>query len=86
MFNKYKWLEEQTESLTEYLQHDPEATYDDLHDYMMTDIDNACIYYADCFDIIKELHFTDFTDSDFTISKRKPSCLRCPVRVRHRQP
>jgi hypothetical protein len=34
----------------------------------MTDIDNACIYYADCFDIIKELHFTDFTDSDFTIT------------------
>ena len=68
MFNKYKWLEEQTESLTEYLQHDPEATYDDLHDHMMTDIDNACIYYADCFDIIKELHFTDFTDSDFTIT------------------
>jgi hypothetical protein len=68
MFNKYKWLEEQTESLTEYLQHDPEATYDDLHDYMMTDIDNACIYYATCFDIIKELHFTDFTDSDFTVS------------------
>jgi hypothetical protein len=21
-----------------------------------------------CFDIIKELHFTDFTDSDFTVS------------------
>ena len=67
-FNKFQWLREQEASLTEYLQHDPEATYDDLHDHMMTDIDNACIYYADCFDIIKELNFTDFTDSDFTIS------------------
>jgi hypothetical protein len=68
MFNKYKWLEEQTESLTEHLQHDPEATYDDLHEKLLQDIDTDCIYYADCFDIIKELHFTDFTDSEFTIT------------------
>jgi hypothetical protein len=67
MFNKYKWLEEQ-ESLTEYLQHDPEATYDDLHEKLLQDIDTDCIYYATCFEIIKELNFTDFTDSDFTIS------------------
>jgi hypothetical protein len=86
MFNKYKWLEEQTESLTEYLQHDPEATYDDLHEKLLQDIDTDCIYYATCFEIIKELNFTDFTGSDFDNHKRKPSCLRCPVRVRHRQP
>jgi hypothetical protein len=84
MFNKYKWLEEQTESLTEYLQHDPEATYDDLHEKLLQDIDTDCIYYATCFDIIKELHFTDFTDTDFDNHQCKPSCLRCPVRVRHR--
>jgi hypothetical protein len=68
MFNKYQWLEEQTDSLTEYLQNDPEATYDDLHDKLLQDIDNDCIYYATCFDIIKALHFTDFTDSDFEIT------------------
>jgi hypothetical protein len=68
MFNKYQWLEEQTDSLTEHLQNDPEATYDDLHDKLLQDIDNDCIYYATCFDIIKALHFTDFTDSDFEIT------------------
>lgn len=68
MFNKYKWLEEQIESLTEYLQHDPEATYDDLQEKLLQDIDNDCIYYSNCFDIIKELNFTEFTDSDFEIT------------------
>jgi hypothetical protein len=54
-FNKYKWLEEQTDSLNEYLMHEPEATYDDLHDHLMSDIDNDCIYYNNCWDICKEL-------------------------------
>ena len=41
MFNKYKWLEEQTESLTEYLQNDPEATYDDLHEKLLQDMETC---------------------------------------------
>ena len=68
MFNKFQWLREQEASLTEYLQHDPEATYDDLHEKLLQDIDTDCTYYATCFDIIKELHFTDFTDTDFEIT------------------
>jgi hypothetical protein len=67
-FNKFQWLREQEASLTEYLQHDPEATYDDLLEKLLQDIDTDCIYYATCFEIIKELSFTDFTDSDFTIT------------------
>ena len=68
MFNKFQWLREQEASLTEYLQHDPEATYDDLHEKLLQDIDTDCIYYATCFEIIKELNFTDFTGTDFEIT------------------
>jgi hypothetical protein len=67
-FNKFQWLREQEASLTEYLKHDPEATYDDLHEKLLQDIDTDCIYYATCFEIIKELNFTDFTGTDFEIT------------------
>jgi hypothetical protein len=59
MFNKYKWLEEQKESLKEYISaeiangNNPE--FDDLSDHLMSDIDNDCIYYSNCWDICKEL-------------------------------
>jgi hypothetical protein len=59
MFNKYKWLEEQKESLKEYISaeiangNNPE--FDDLNDHLMSDIDNDCIYYSNCWDICKEL-------------------------------
>lgn len=62
-FNKYEWLEEQTDSLNEYLMHEPEATYDDLHDHLMSDIDNDCIYYHHCWDICKELAPVDEWDT-----------------------
>ena len=54
-FNQYKWLEEQKQSLREYLTNDPEATYDDLHDQLLADIDNDCIYYHNCWDICKQI-------------------------------
>lgn len=54
-FNHYKWLEEQKQSLREYLANDPDATYDDLHDQLLSDIDNDCIYYSHCWDICKQL-------------------------------
>jgi len=67
-FNKYQWLKEQEKSLNEYLENSPESTSDDLYEQMLIDIDNACIYYNDCFDIIKGLSFTDFTGHEFEIT------------------
>lgn len=68
MFNKYTWLQEQTESLKDYIRNDRDTTVDDLQEQLHHDIDNDCIYYANCFDIIKGLHFTDFTNTDFEIT------------------
>jgi hypothetical protein len=59
MFNKYKWLEEQKESLKEYIVTEwangntPE--YSELCEKLQNDIDNDVIYYNVCWDICKEL-------------------------------
>jgi len=59
MFNKYKWLEEQKESLKEYINAEVAngntPDYDELCEQLQNDIDNDCIYYNDCWDICKEL-------------------------------
>ena len=51
MFNKHTWIDEQRELLLESAQNG--ATYDELHDQLMSDIDSDCIYYTNCFDSIK---------------------------------
>jgi hypothetical protein len=42
-------------------------TYE-IQDFINEEIDTACIYYSDCFEIIQALNFTDFTGSDFEIT------------------
>lgn len=37
----------------------------DPWDLVHQEIDNACIYYKDCFDIVRELHYTDWKDNEF---------------------
>jgi hypothetical protein len=56
-FNQYLWLQEQKTSLNEYLIFNKEngTNYDELFEKLMTDIDNDCIYYNDCWDICKVL-------------------------------
>lgn len=68
MFNKYLWLNEQIESLKEYIRTSEDVTVDELYDQLHIDIDNDCIYYADCFDIIKGLDFIDFKDTEFQVT------------------
>ena len=59
MFNKYQWLEEQKESLKEYIvtewANGNTPDYGDLCEQLQNDIDNDVIYYNDCWDICKEL-------------------------------
>jgi hypothetical protein len=62
-FNKYKWIEEQVACLTELAEDG--ATYDDLKNHLLLDIDSDCIYYANCFAIIAELGMTDWSDNEF---------------------
>jgi len=56
-FNKYSFLEELEDSIrTEQ----PEDIWEMVHQ----EIDRECIYYSDCFDIIKALNFTDWEDNE----------------------
>jgi hypothetical protein len=68
MFNKHTWIDEQRELLLESAQNG--ATYDDLQERLLKDIwkyihiDTDRIYYSDCFDIIRELGFFNWTNCD----------------------
>jgi hypothetical protein len=62
MFNKYQFIEDLKSFITSDFNN-----FSDLQDLLFDFIENNCIYYSDCFDIIKELNFTDFNHSDFGI-------------------
>jgi hypothetical protein len=67
MFNKYEWLDEQTESLKEYINEEVAngntPDYGELCEQLQNDIDNDCIYYNNCWDICKELAPCDDWDT-----------------------
>jgi len=66
MFNKYRFIEELKEELTKEclklnLSGDSEdEIYESLRTYIDESLENAVIYYNECFDIIKALQFTNF--------------------------
>lgn len=64
-WNKYGFLEDLKNSLVKAVEDNYLDNIDSIHDFIGTEIDNAIIYYSDCWDIAKELHLTDFTDFEF---------------------
>ena len=74
-FNKYAYLRNIEENIyDDILMHinvdqDFDEIYDEVTEYINQDIDNACIYYHNCFAIIMELNFTSFKaeDNDYGI-------------------
>ena len=70
MFNKYKFIEELQEELTnECLKlslsgSSEDETFESLEAYINESIENSVIYYNECFDIIKALQFTSFGAND----------------------
>jgi len=60
-FNKYLFIEELEKEIVIEIENGNCQCSDDYYTIMHESIDNACIYYADCFDICKELSATDFT-------------------------
>ena len=67
-FNKYQFLRDLKASIITEIENGNIANEDDLRDYVNHDIDNECIYYADCFAIAMELNATDFTAFDMEIN------------------
>jgi hypothetical protein len=63
-FNAYQYLRDLERELILQINAGNIENFDDIQDYIYTDINNACIYYSDCFDICKELNATDFSAYD----------------------
>ena len=61
-FNVYGFIAD----LQQAIEEDSRTDYTtDYWDYVHQEIDNACMYYKDCFDIVRELHYTDWKDNEF---------------------
>jgi hypothetical protein len=67
-FNKYLFLSDLETELLTAVEDGQIEDIDALEDWMIQSIDNACIYYSDCFDIVKELGFTDWSNCDYEVS------------------
>jgi len=57
-FNEYAFLEDLQTTIKE---ENPTDVWELIHE----EIDNECIYYADCFEIVRALHITDWKDNEF---------------------
>jgi len=67
-FNKYQFIDELNKVIIEEIENGNCQSSEDYYTLMHEEIDRACIYYADCFDICKELNATDFTIYDDRIT------------------
>lgn len=64
-FNKYQFVADLEAELLEAVASDQIEDIDQIVDWIHQSIDNAVIYYADCFDIVRELGFTDWEGNEF---------------------
>jgi hypothetical protein len=74
MFNKYHFFE----ALKSFISSDFQ-NFSDLHDLINEFIEGNIIYYADCFDIIKELNFIDFEHEIFGTCKNVQQAAFCAL-------
>lgn len=63
-FNKYEFLESVKASIVEAINNGEITDISEVWEYQNAEIENACIYYSDCFDICKELNFTDWENHE----------------------
>jgi len=63
MFNKYEWVEDVKDELLELAKEG--HSEEELEERLNETIDSAVIYYADCWDIARELHLTDWSESPY---------------------
>lgn len=59
-FNKYLFIENLTAEIEAEILNGNLTNHDEIQEYINTDIENACIYYSDCFAICAALGATEF--------------------------
>lgn len=67
-FNKYKWVQMVEDEIFNQAEDDIIRTQDDAWELANTMIDDSTIYNSDCFDIIKELNYFDWENSDLPVT------------------
>ena len=63
-FNKYQFVADLEAELLEAVASSQIESEDQVWDWIHQSIDNAVIYYTDCFEIVRELGFTDWEDNE----------------------
>jgi p-aminobenzoyl-glutamate transporter AbgT len=61
-FNKYQFISGLESDINGAIIMNDIKSMDDVREWIDNELDTICIYYANCFDIIKELNFTDWSD------------------------
>jgi hypothetical protein len=64
-FNKYLFLDGLKATIIDAIKSGEITDISEVWEFQNQEIETACIYYADCFDICKELNFTDWTNNEF---------------------
>lgn len=64
-FNKYLFLDSLKATIVDAIKSGQITDISEVWEFQNEEIETACIYYSDCFDICKELNFTDWTNSEF---------------------
>ena len=59
-FNKYQFLRDLKTEITREINAGNITDIDGIEEYINSSLDRAVIYYADCFEICKELNATSF--------------------------
>lgn len=67
-FNKYEFLRELKNEIELAIENREVNDQDEIQSIIDSNIENACIYYADCFAIAMELNATDFDCFDAPIN------------------
>lgn len=67
-FNKYKWVQMVEDEIFNQAENDIIRTQDDAWELVNMMIDDSTIYNSDCFDIIKELNYFDWENSDLPVT------------------
>lgn len=67
-FNKYLFVENVTASIKAEIANGNLIDHESMHQFLCEEVDNACIYYSDCFAICEALGATDF-ETGFGIAK-----------------
>jgi hypothetical protein len=63
-FNKYNFLDSVKNTILDAIKNGEITDISEIWAYQNDEIENACIYYSDCFDICKALNFTEWSNSD----------------------